>query len=82
MKSTVLHIKIEKNKRNGRKRAEHIKLMNFIREEINGNKDWRYKGGSKPRKKNIVEEWQVKNPNGTKAQCIRETGVSRPTVIK
>lgn len=80
--ATLTNIKIEKNKRNGRKRAEHIKLMNFIREEINGNKDWRYKGGSKPRKKNIVEEWQVKNPNGTKAQCIRETGVSRPTVMK
>lgn len=33
-------VRIERNKRNGRKQIEHIKLMNFIRDEINGNKDW------------------------------------------
>lgn len=78
-------ISIEKNKRNGRKRADHLKLMNFIRDEINGNKDWRNKDGrpaGSSKQKNIVWEWRKKNPDGRKADCIRETGLSKPTVYK
>ena len=26
--------------------------------------------------------WRLKNPLGTKAQCVRETGLSKPTVYK
>lgn len=74
-------IHIEKNKRNGRRRADHIKLMNFVRDEINGNKNWRDGNGRKP-KKDIVAEWRAKNPNGKKADCIRETGLTKPTVYK
>lgn len=66
-------------KRNGRKRAEHIKLMNFVRDEINGNVEWRYKQPSAEQK---VKEWLQQNPNGKKADCIRETGLSKPTVYK
>ena len=76
--STLTNIPIEKNKRNGRKQAEHIKLMNFIREEINGNKEWQ----GRKSKEDIVQEWQRKNPGGTKAKCIKETGLSKPTVYK
>lgn len=65
-------------KRNGRKRADHIKLMNYIREELNGNKNWH---GRKP-KRDIVEQWQQANPNGRKAACIKDTGLSKPTVYK
>lgn len=35
---------IPKNKRNYRKQAE-IKLINFVRKELNGNKDWKNKEG-------------------------------------
>lgn len=78
-------IQIEKNKRNGRKRKEHIKLMNYIRDEINENKGWREgngrpKGSSRERK--IVEEWRKQHPKGKKVDCIRETGLSKPTVYK
>ena len=66
------------NKRNGRKQADHVKLMNYIREELNGNKNWQ---GRKP-KQELVEQWQQANPNGIKADCIRETGLSKPTVYK
>lgn len=79
--SKLTAIPIEKNKRNGRKQAEHIKIMNFIREEINGNKDWRNKNG-RPTKEKEIEEWQQQNPNGTKAACIKETGISKKTVYK
>ena len=74
-------ILIEKNKRNGRKRADHVKLMNFVRDEINGNKDWRNKDG-RPSAEQIVLEWQEKHPEGKKADCIRETGLSKPTVYR
>ena len=35
--------------------------------------------GTKERK---VKEWQLLNPKGTKAQCIRDTGLSKMTVYK
>lgn len=74
-------IQIEKNKRNGRKRAEHVKLMNFIRDEINGNTDWRNKDG-RPTKEAAIEEWRKTHPEGTKSRCARELGISRPTMNK
>ena len=83
--SRLTDIPIEKNKRNYRKRAEHIKIMNFIRDEINNNKDWRNKDG-RPKgsgtKKNIISAWREQHPDGTKAECIRDTGISKPTVYK
>lgn len=66
------------NKRNGRKQADHIKLMNYIREELNGNKDWH---GRKSKQLEVVI-WQANHPDGTKAECIRDTGLSKPTVYK
>lgn len=74
-------IPIEKNKRNGRKRSDHVKLMNFVRDEINGNKDWRNKEG-RPDKSFMVAAWRAGNPEGTKAACIRETGLSKKTVYR
>jgi hypothetical protein len=79
--STLTAIAIEKNKRNGRKQADHIKLMNFIRDEINHNTDWRNKDG-RPNKKAIIEEWQRNHKYGTVKECIADTGASRNTVYK
>ena len=54
------------------------------------NKDWN-KGGrpvgskdKKPRKNkaDIVKKWRVKNPDGRKADCIRDTGLDKKTVYK
>ena len=38
--------------------------------------------GGRPEKAEIVADWCRKNPNGTKADCIRETGLSKKTVYK
>ena len=78
-------IAIEKNKRNGRNQADHIKLMNYIRDNINANKNWRDgngrpKGSSK--EKVTISEWRFNNPKGTKADCIRDTGISKKTVYR
>lgn len=77
----LTNISIEKNKRNYRKQADHLKLMRFIRDEINGNKDWQNKNG-RPTKEQEVKEWRAMNPDGKKAECNRQTGISRPTIDK
>lgn len=74
-------IPIEKNKRNWRKQADHIKLMNFVRDEINCNKNWR-DGNGRPDKSKLVKEWHKAHPNGKKIDCHRETGLSRVTIDK
>lgn len=74
-------IKLIPNKRNGRKQSEHIKLMNFVRDEINGNKCWRNIKG-RPTVEQIVREWKESHPEGKKAECIRETGLAKMTVYK
>jgi hypothetical protein len=82
--SELSKIDIPPNKRNGRKQAVHIKYMNNQRafkvemgECTNGG---RPKGSSE--QKNIVEKWQESHPDGKKADCIRDTGLSKPTVYR
>lgn len=74
-------IPIIKNKRNYRKMKTHIKYMNLMRDELYPNGEWREGNGRKP-KEDIVREWQKNNPFGRKADCIKETGLSKPTVYK
>lgn len=82
--------------RNGRRRAEHLQAnfwknekgrpvvnscrqnrelaLQFMREngEITG----------RPSAEQAVMEWQAAHPNGRKADCIRDTGLSKPTVYR
>jgi len=82
--------------RNGRKRAEHLHAEYWTNEkgrpEVNTCKQNRelalkfmrdngeIKG--RPKAEQTVREWQEQNPNGTKADCIRDTGISKPTVYR
>src|SRR5574344_73916 len=82
--SKISGIAIEKNKRNGRKQNVHVKYMNNQRafkvdmgECTNGG---RPEGTGT--KKEIIKEWQKCHPEGKKIDCIRETGISKPTVLK
>jgi hypothetical protein len=72
-------IPIERNKRNYRKQKQHCEVMRAIQGVVNPN--WRA-GNGRPEKSKIVEEWQRQHPTGTKADCIRETGLSKPTIYK
>ena len=74
-------IRLTTNKRNGRKQSQHVKIMNAIREIEHPDGEWRNKNGA-PEKKEIVEEWQQLHPNGKKSECIKDTGLSKPTVYK
>ena len=74
-------IRINANRRNGRKQAEHIKRITTLRDMDYPDGSWRDGNGRKP-KREIVQEWRLLHPDGRKADCIRETGLSKPTVYK
>lgn len=71
---------IVKNKRNGRKRDEHLELVNHM--NAYKRKKGESLGAGRPSVKEIVVEWRAKNPNGKKADCIRGTGLGQTTVNK
>ena len=80
-------LKINRNKRNGRKLLDHIKMVNglrkFRKESLNEDE---YRNNGRPKgsgeKKDIVLEWRLNNTMGTKAQCIRDTKLDKKTVYK
>ena len=72
-------IPIEKNKRNGRKQRQHMEVMRAIQNVVNPN--WR-DGNGRPDKSHLVGVWRICNIEGTKADCIRETGLSKNTVYR
>lgn len=85
--SRLTDIRIDKNKRNGRKQFVHLmgaRAIQEINDKVNGT-NWR-EGNGRPKgsgtKKNIISAWRETHPDGTKAECIRDTGISKPTVYK
>ena len=73
-------IPIEKNKRNGRKQALHLKLARSNKAILK--EAGELKSDGRPSKRNIVIEWKKLNPGATINNCIIETGLSRSTVYK
>lgn len=87
---TTTGIRIERNRRNGRKQIVHLKGARALRDincEERGIERWDINSGRKKESIEtsphaaIVKEWQEKNPdNKNKSQCARDTGLTRPTV--
>lgn len=73
-------IYIKKNKRNGRKQILHLKMARSNLEILNEDNGKALQG--RPATANIVQLWQQEHPNGRKVDCIRDTGLSKPTVYK
>ena len=78
-------IPLTRNRRNGRTKAQHLKLARFARDlnyaDPDGPDGWRAGNGRRP-KKDVVQRWRAEHPDGRKADCIRDTGLSKPTVYK
>lgn len=68
-------------RRNGRPQKLHVKLMSATRDVLHPDGEWRNRDG-RPDKKAVVKEWRAANPYGSKADCIRATGLTKPTVYK
>ena len=84
--SKLTNVRIDRNKRNGLKQKQHLHLARRRKEDMKDidlpmkAPEGRPKGSSKERK--IVMEWQTNHPDGKKADCIRDTGLSKPTVYR
>lgn len=73
-------IKIERNKRNYRKQEAHLYLARRRKEDLKVIGEPVNEG--RPTAEQTVSEWQESHPAGKKADCIRETGLSKKTVYK
>jgi hypothetical protein len=73
-------LQIPRNRRNGRKQALHLKMARSNLEILNADEGEARQGRHDT--KNIVRAWQLEHPEGKKADCIRDTGLSKPTVYK
>lgn len=82
-------IDVPTNKRNFRKQAQHVKIMNAIREIEYPEGEWRNANGRPKGSKNkintkqeVVVQWRKDNPAGKKMECHKDTGLSRVTIDK
>lgn len=78
-----IDLKSDAPRRNGQSQKDHLEEARAIRDirQKRAGTDWRDGNGRKP-KKDIVKAWRMTHPDGKKAQCIRDTGLSKPTVLK
>lgn len=81
--SKISAIDIMPNKRNGRKQKVHLagaRAIQKINDDANGT-NWR-EGNGRPSKEQLVKDWRELHPAGTKAECHRDTKLSRDTIRK
>lgn len=74
-------LQIKPNKRNGRKQAQHLKLARGQLSILKDMGELKSSGG-RPTAAAVVREYQQQHPTATKAEVIRGTGLSKPTVYK
>lgn len=76
-------IVIPANKRNYQKQTDHLEEARAIRDIRARRKGvkWDANSGRKS-KEDVVIQWREQNPDGKKADCVRETGLAQSTVYK
>ena len=81
----ITGIPIPRNKRNGRKQAQHVRVMNAIREIEHPDGSWRNLDG-RPKGSGTAQEkvlqFRNEHPNASKAECHRMTGLDPKTIRK
>lgn len=75
-------LKFKDTKRNGRKRAEHLKIMNAVRDIDYPNGEWREGNGRKPQHKEAVEQYFEEHPEATVSDCASDLNIARSTVYR
>ena len=80
--SKLTEIRIEKNKRNGLKQKQHLYLARRRKEDMKAIELPMKAPEGRPTAQAKVSKWQQEHPNGRKADCIRDTGLSKKTVYK
>ena len=77
----LTNVRIDKNKRNGRKQAQHLQFARGIR-DVKGSLGEPVSGGGRPTAQEQVYEWREQHPDGCKADCHRQTGLDPKTIRK
>lgn len=63
------------------KQEAHVKMMNYMRDEVHQMVNWR-EGNGRPSAEQKVKQWRADNPEKRKADCHRETGLDPKTIRK
>ena len=69
------------NKHNGRTQAQHVKVMNAVRDTLDPEGNWRNKDGA-PTKCELVREYALAHPGESQRAMAKALGVSPTTVNK
>lgn len=77
----LTELRIERNKRNGRKQKVHLERARAVQEIDYPNGEWRNQKGRPSAEKQIIA-YLREYPDAKKAEVIRGTGLSKPTVYK
>ncbi|WP_419247563.1 hypothetical protein [Ruminococcus albus] len=75
-------VRIERNKRNYQKQEWHLEDIRSKKANMKRRGQPFRNAEGRPSKQQIVLEWQQLHPMGRKVDCIRDTGLSKPTVLK
>ena len=73
-------IRIDRNKRNGRKQKVHLRIARATLDIMNEERGEALQG--RPNVREMVLRWKTFNPEGKPKDCILETGLSKNTVYK
>lgn len=76
-----------KSRKNPLPQKDHLEEARMIRDfrMKRAGRKWDENNGRKPgtyTKEQIVKDWREAHPEGRKADCVRDTGLSKPTVYK
>lgn len=74
----LTNLRIERNKRNGRKQDEHLRRARAVQDVDYPDGSWRGNKSAKTK----VKEYRMNNPKSKPKECIAETGLSKNTVYK
>lgn len=76
-------ITIQANRRNGQKQADHLEEARAIRDirARRRGEAWDAHNGRKS-KRDQVQAWRRDHPDGSVAECVKDTGISRATVYR
>lgn len=77
----LTNVRIDRNKRNGRKQEQHLQFARGIR-GVKANLGEHVSGGGRPSARERVHEWREQHPEGRKADCYRDTGLDPKTIRK
>lgn len=81
--SKLSGIQIQKNKRNYQRQKDHLEEARAIRDIRSRRRGevWDAHNGRKSQAEKVIQ-WRSDHPEGKKADCIRETGLSKSTVYR